>query len=146
MVRGIDTTVLPNREVRFEYSSNGSVKQENLKRVNGEFSSVDLTLVIEELGIPVFTRSVTSACSLKGRINKEGDQGKSRLRCKLGDDMSDLDLDLPGNAQYRDNVEDAFPKQPHIKVLINSGKLRVNHDGEPAPGGVTIVPTCVDPD
>jgi hypothetical protein len=145
-VRGVDSSDLPMREVRFEYDSDGSIKAENLKRVRGEFSSVNLRLVIEELGSPVYQASVSSACTLKGWINKAGEQGKSRLKCKLGDGMADLGLASPSNSEFRDNVESAFPKQKNINVDVDKGKLKVNVNGEPAGMGVEIIAVGCDED
>jgi hypothetical protein len=134
LVRGTDASVSPPRRVRFEYRSDGSVQKANSNRVTGDFASVDLTLVIEESGVPVYEAGVTSACTLKGGINKAGERGKGRLNCKLGDGMSDLGLERPENSEFRSNVETAFPKQKRIKVQVDKGRLRVKHNGEPNPG------------
>jgi hypothetical protein len=145
-VLGVDpTSPLPTREVRFEYRSNGTVKKSNSKRVQGEFSSVDLTLVIQDnvVGI-LYQANATSSCSLKARINKSGEQGKSRLKCELGDDMSKLGLDLPANSEYRNNVEAAFPKgaRKNVKVQVDKGRLRIRVNGEEAPSGFVPAVAC----
>jgi hypothetical protein len=145
LVRGTDAGPLPNREVIFEYRSNGTIKKGNAKRVAGDFSSVDLTLTIEENGAPVFgPATVTSGCRLKGKLQKSGDQGKARLKCDLGEKLSALGLSQSANRAFLDNVEAAFPRpeQKHVKINTKKGKIRITHNGEPAPDAVEVPLSC----
>jgi hypothetical protein len=144
---GQDGTPLPARQVTFEYRSNGAVKKANSKRVQGEFGSVDLTLVIEDLTGILYEASTNTGCTLKARINKSGEQGKSRLKCKLGDDMSLLGLDQNANTEFKNNVEAAFPSKgqggsKNVKVKVDKGQLRIRVNGEPAPSGFEPAVDC----
>jgi hypothetical protein len=148
---GEDGTPLPTRQVTFEYRSNGTVKKANSKRVQGEFGSVELTLVIEDdvSGI-LYEASTDAGCTLKARINKSGEQGKSRLKCKLGDDMSALGLNQAANTEFKNNVEAAFPKKSqggskNVKVKVDKGQLRIRVNGEPAPPGFEPAVDCTSP-
>lgn len=146
----VDPNPLPTRHVRFEYRSNGTVKKANSKRIQGEFNSVDLTLVIEDLTGILYQASVTSSCTLKARLNKSGEQGKSRLKCKLGDNMSDLGLDLPANSDWRTSVINAFPNKKNggrknVKVKMEKGQLRIRVNGEEAPMGFEPAVDCFSP-
>lgn len=147
LIRGADATLIPIRRVRFEYGSNGTVKQANSNSVKGDFSIVDLTLVIEEDGTGVvYQQGVTSACSLNGRVQKSGLRSKAHLKCDLGDDMSALDLDQQANAEFLRNVENAFPRRDGngIKVNTEKGRLRVRHNGSETTSGNDVVLTCFD--
>jgi hypothetical protein len=141
LARGVDPDPLPNREVIFEYQSQGSVKKESSKKVIGEFIPVDLTLTIMEVGgSTLFQNSVTSACQLKGRLLKEGEKGKTKLKCELGDFFSSLGL----TQDLLVNVEGAFPKgeSPHVKVNGPKGKLTITNNGEEPPESVEVDASC----
>jgi hypothetical protein len=147
---GEDGTPLPTRQVTFEYRSNGTVKKANSKRVQGEFSSVELTLVIQDLTGVLYEASTNAGCTLKARVNKGGEQGKSRLKCKRGDDMSALGLNQTANTEFKNNVEAAFPKKSqggskNVKVKVDKGQLRINVNGEPAPPGFEPAVDCTSP-
>jgi hypothetical protein len=142
-----DASELPNREVFFQYRSDGAIQKENQKRVTGTFATVDLTLTIEEDGSPVFGPvTVTSGCRLKGKLQKAGERGKARLKCDVGEDLSAFGLNQPENREFLDNVEDAFPKagQKHIKINTSKGKLRITHNGAPDVGGLVTL-SCAPP-
>jgi hypothetical protein len=171
LVQGTDSSAVPGRTVSFEYRSNGSVDKANPKRVTGDFATVDLTLTIQGTTAALagcgeanpdpedddgdgivepgeqnceFQRQVSSACKLKGRLNKAGDQSKARLKCDLGENLAALGLNEPANAEFLDNVEVAFPKagQKHVKINTKKGKLRVTHNGAPAPANVPVSLSC----
>jgi hypothetical protein len=141
LARGIDPGENPNREVTFEYRSQGSIKRESSKRVIGEFIPVDLTLTVMEVGgSTLFQDTITSACQLKGRLLREGEKGRTRLKCKLGDFFSGFGIpqDLLGN------IDGAFPKgeSPHVKVNTTKGRLTITNNGEPPPSSVEIDVSC----
>jgi hypothetical protein len=146
LIRGSDARLIPIRRVRFEYDSNGAVANLRPNSVKGEFSSVNLTVVIEEDGTGVvYQQSVTSACSLNGRVQKSGLRGKANLRCDLGSEMSALGLDGPANEQLRDNIENAFPKRDGngININVEKGKLRVRHNGSQTTSGNDVTLSCL---
>jgi hypothetical protein len=148
LARGTDAGPLPNREVIFEYRSDGSIQKENAKRVAGDFASVDLTLTIEEDGTPVFgPTTVTSECRLKGKLQKAGTRSKARLKCELGEDLAAFGLNQTATREFLDNVEAAFPKaeQKHIKLNTSKGKFRITHNGEPDTGGLVSLRSCAPP-
>jgi len=155
-VEGNDATITPNRVVTFTYESLGTIKKATEKTVTGEFVSVDLTLTIEELNadlpncgeVPVgegnceFEQTITTGCKLKGSLRKEGDQGKSRLKCEVGENFSAFGLNDPANQEFLEIVTDAFPNRKHIKVNTKKGKIRFTNKGEPAPEGLDVELSC----
>jgi hypothetical protein len=144
LVEGTDASPLPNRQVSFEYRSNGSIEKANAKRVTADFAQVDLTLTIEEGGSPVFTQTITTGCKLKGRLRKAGDSQKVRLRCDAGEDLAAFGLADGASSALRDSIANAFPKagRKHIKVDVTKGRLRFTHNGEPAPSNVPVTLGC----
>jgi hypothetical protein len=142
LVRGLDTSPLPNRQVSFEYRSNGSIQSANGTRVAADFAQVQLTLTIQESGGTVFSQTITPVCKLKGRLRRGGDSQKVRLQCDVGENLSAFGLSDAASRPLRNNVENAFPKQSHIKVDVSKGKLRFTHNGAPAPSGVPVSLSC----
>jgi len=134
LVRSRDPGPEPQPLVTFEYRSDGTIEKANEKKVKGDFISVLLTLTIERNGMPPFERSATSRCELKANVLKAGEKGKARLKCDLGEQFSELDLDEPENADFLDNVQGAFPRRrgpKHVKLDTLKGKFRVTHNGQP---------------
>jgi hypothetical protein len=148
-ISGSDATLVPIRRVSFQYRSDGLVKKGNSKQVTGDFDSVTLTLVIDEDGAldPVYQQSVTSACSVKGKVTQSGERGKSNLNCKLGVNYESLGLADPMNAEFLQNVDNAFPNRNGngIKVKTKNGRLRVRVRGDPPPEGSEVIPDCSAP-
>jgi hypothetical protein len=138
LVRGTDTTHVPNREVSFEYRSSGTIRKADARRVKAEFADVDLTLTIADSGGTLFEGTVGSGCKLKGQLNRSGDRMKTRLRCLLNTNL--IDLQLP--ADLVSTVIGAFPKQNHIKIDANRGKVRVTQRGVPADPGAALPLDC----
>ena len=138
LVRGTDTTHVPNREVTFEYRSNGTIRNANARNVNADFPGVDLTLTIEDSSGTLFENTVGSGCKLKGKLKRSGDQDKTRLRCRLNTNL--IDLELP--ADLVSTVIGAFPKQKHIKIDALRGKVRVTQRGVPAGPGAALPLDC----
>ena len=141
LVRGVDTTELPNREVTFEYGSDGTIKKESPKKVIGEFIPVDLTLTIMEVGGgTLFSNTITSACDLKGKLLKEGEAGQTKVKCELGDFFSGFGII---SQDLLDSVNNAFPKErKRVKVNTEKGKLRITHKGEEPPQTVEVDASC----
>ena len=137
LVRGIDARPSANREVRFEYRSQGTIQKANLKRVKARFPVVDLTLTIEELGSELFSETIVCDGKLDARLRKSGETQSVRLRCDVGPDLSFFHLP----AELVDSVSNAFPKQGHIKLDVPKGRLRLTHKGEPASAG-TVDLSC----
>jgi hypothetical protein len=142
LVQGLDTSPLPNRQVSFEYRSNGSIKSANGTRVSADFPEVQLTLTIQELGATVFSQTITPDCKLKGRLRRAGDSQKVRLQCDVGENLSAFGLSDAASRPLRENVANAFPKQSHVKLDVSKGKLRFTHNGEPTPTGVPVSLSC----
>ena len=141
LARGVDPDSIPNREVIFEYESQGSVKKASSKKVTGDFIPVDLTLTIMEVGGgTLFQDSITSACQLKGKLLKEGEKGKTKLKCELGDFFSAFGL--PQN--LLGSIDGAFPKgeSPHVKVNTTKGRLTITNNGEPPPQSTEVDVSC----
>jgi hypothetical protein len=103
---------------------------------------VSLRLVIEENGSPIYDETVSSACSLKAKLQKAGDKAKIRLKCDVGEDLSAFP-DPVGD--FIDSIENAFPKQgaKHIKVDTSKGKVRITHNGEAVDSGLVDVSCSV---
>jgi hypothetical protein len=138
LVRGVDARPLGNREVRFEYRSNGTIKKENPKRVKAAFATVDLTLTIEELGNELFQETIVCDGKLDAKLRNAGDSQKVRLKCDAGPDLSFFRLPV----ELVDSVSNAFPKQSHIKVDARKGKIRIIHSGAPPPAGTQVSLSC----
>jgi hypothetical protein len=138
LVRGVDARPLANREVRFEYRSNGTIKKANLKRVKAVFATVDLTLTIEENGSPLFEETIVCDGKLDVRLRNSGESQKVRLKCDVGPDLSFFRLPT----ELVDSVTNAFPDQRHIKVDARKGKIRFIHTGAPPPEGVQVPLGC----
>jgi hypothetical protein len=144
-VRGTDATVTPNRRVTFEYQSNGTVRQASDKKVVGDFPSVDLRLIVQSLddaGTVLFDDTVTSACSLKASIRKEGDASRGNLRCDLGSSFSVFGLDPVADEDVLDSIEAAYPRRKNLKVNVKTGRTRFRHAGVDAPPGNDVNLTC----
>jgi hypothetical protein len=148
---GIDPTTTFNRQVVFTYSSLGDITKANTKSVKGDFSVVTLQLTIDELNpdgaINEFTGVIQADCKLKGSLQKEGEAAKAKLNCDLGENLSAFGL-VPADAESQndqaliDNVSEAFAKRKNLSVKVKNGKLKFTHNGEPAPGDLTVPLTC----
>jgi hypothetical protein len=141
LVRGTDTGPLPQREVTFEYRSQGTIKKASENQVTGEFGSVDLTLTIEDFTGTLFEQTLTSVCEVRGKVFKTGERSKVRVKCELGEFLSAFGLDL----ELRNNVSAAFPKDTrgkHIRLNIEKGKVRFFQTGEEAPETVEVDVSC----
>lgn len=147
-VQGTDATRTPNRQVFFEYESNGTVRKADENRVDGDFVDVDLTLRIESGDPPTveFSQTISSVCRFKASLREAGDRARSLLRCDVGSDLADFGLDDPSDPMgLRQSVQDAYPKRKNIRVNTKTGRVKVKHDGEPTPGGLDVNLTCGGP-
>jgi hypothetical protein len=139
LVRGTDPG--PNREVRFEYRSQGTIKQATAKRATGDFDTVDLTLTIEDSSGTLFgPTTLSSACSLRGKVLKTGEKSRVRVKCDLGEFFSAFGL----SDEFRDNVRAAFPRadNKHVRLNIPKGKALFIQTGEEAPETVEVEVSC----
>jgi len=140
-VQRIDSDPLPNQQVSFEYRSIGSIKKATEKNVTADFVSVELNLTITQLATPpttVYDETITTGCTLKGRLRKAGERDRVRLKCDAGENFSafpNMTNDL------LDIIDDAYPKQKHIRIHTEKGRIRFIHNGEPAPEGLVSL-TC----
>jgi hypothetical protein len=144
-IEGTDATVTPNRQVLFQYLSNGSVKKANSKKVDGEFDQVDLRLTItalDDAGEVEFDDTITTGCTFKGSLRNRGARSKGKLRCDVGDDFAAFGLNTPENEALLENVENAYPRRNNLKLKTNRGKIKFRHNGDPAPSGFTVEVTC----
>jgi hypothetical protein len=157
-VREIDATVTYNRSVTFSYSSNGSITKASDKKVDADFGSVELTLIITELvpasdggpveeynqTITIPTPNIPAECKLKASLKQpKGPQSGERaldrvkLDCALGENFSafpDLTDALIAN------IQDAFAKRKQVKADPKNGKLKIKTSGsEVLPGDASTV-------
>lgn len=145
----VDVTTTLNRRVEVEFISTGTIEKEGPGKVDGLFTSVDLTFTVwnSPENVPpaaiMFTSTVVGApCELEAKLGKVGvDQGKdpgvgddeligqikADLVCDLGPDLSVLGKMTDS---VRDSIAFALDKKKSIKIKIPTGDLQVNHKGE----------------
>jgi len=127
----IDTAATLNKRVEFEFLSLGTIDKESSDAVNGVFTSVDLRLTVyngpETTDAILFDNTVSGApCELRGKLSKAGDQLKATLACELGPNLAVKGV-IPGNVL--DSIAFALDKKKSIKIDIDSGRFRINHNG-----------------
>jgi hypothetical protein len=145
----VDTTTTLNRRVEVEFISTGTIEKQGPGKVDGLFTSVDLTFNVwnapenQPPFVVIFTSTVLDApCVFDAKLGKIGlDQGKepevdddeligqlkADLVCDLGPDLSVLGKVPEG---ILDSIGVALDKKKSIKIRINTGDFQVNHKGE----------------
>jgi len=147
----LDATVTLNHRVEVEASSVGNIEKQGPGKVDGSFSSVDLTVTVWDTpeNIPpsnvVFTTTLVDApCELDAKLSKVGtdfgdDTGpgdddvigeiKAKLSCNLGPLLEALGVEEDDPDGILPNIANALAKKKSIKVKIKTGDLQINHNG-----------------
>ena len=155
----IDATTTPNTRVEFDFSSLGTISNETDTKVDGNFTSISVTLTVFDGPTNIFpilvgpTTVSDAPCSLDGSVRKDGDQLKADLACDLGPLLAAFDIPLsqpdPFNPmgvitqqQILDSITAAWAKKKTIKVNVKTGDVRVFHSGIPDPNSDTSPLVC----
>jgi hypothetical protein len=130
-VVGTDTASSIDATVTFIYDSVGTIKKATDKKVQGEFVTVSLTLLIDGPPTAPYADSITVDCKLKASLQKAGEKDKVNLTCELGENFAAF----PGlTSQYIQNIDNAFDKVKRVKAKSKKGKLKISTSGIPAEG------------
>ena len=121
----IDSTTTLNRRVEIDFASLGSIEKENAEKVDGLFTTVDVTLTVYDgptnLDVILFGPStvVDADCRLEGSLRKAGDQDRASLLCDLGPNLSafgKISEDVLATITF------ALGKKKTIKVDVPKGR------------------------
>jgi hypothetical protein len=163
----LDTTITLNRRVEVEFLSIGTIEKQGPGKVDGLFTSVDLTFTVWNApeNVPpaavIFTSTVLDApCELDAKLSKVGlDQGKdpgvsddeligqikADLVCDLGPDLSVLGK---VSGDVLDSIDVALDKKKSIRIRIQTGDFRINHNGyrvDPIESGLDFLALSCEP-
>lgn len=144
----LDVTTTLNRRVEVEFFSVGDIEKQGPGKVDGLFTSVDLTFTVwdgPENTPPsaiIFTSTLVDApCELDAKLSKVGlDQGddpgvsddeligqiKADLVCDLGPFLSSLGK---VSEDVLESISDALAKKKTIRIKLQTGDFQVNHKG-----------------
>lgn len=154
----IDSSTTLNRRVEIEFRSLGVIESETEVKVDGTFTTVDLTLTVLAGPTtdmpPLFGPSTISGanCELDGSLSKAGDRDRAVLDCNVGPNFADFGIPatVPDPFGGKDitqqeilaTISFATAKKKAIKVDVRKGDIRFNHNGVPMPEGFVSTLTC----
>jgi hypothetical protein len=144
----LDVTTTLNRRVEVEFFSVGDIEKQGPGKVDGLFTSVDLTFTVWDgpENLPpstiIFTSTLVDApCELDAKLSKVGlDQGddpgvsddeligqiKADLVCDLGPFLSSLGK---VSEDVLESISDALAKKKSIRIKLQTGDFQINHKG-----------------
>ena len=142
-VRYIDATATLNRSVTFSYDASGPIKKATDKKVSADFTTTQLTLLIQELvptadGGPIteYNNSISVQCKVKATLkqpggNQSGEPAQDRvnLLCDLGPSFEAFQNVAELTPALLDNITAAFAKRKTVKADVKKGKLKIKTSG-----------------
>lgn len=141
----IDASTTLNHRVEIGFSSLGSIDKESSSKVDGLFTTVNLTLTVYDGPSPttanvLFDGAILGAdCKLDGSLLKEGNADRVQLNCDVGANLSDFGK---LSQEVLDSITFATAKKKTISVNVKTGKLSINHVGVPMPEGFNSTLVC----